>query len=461
MGANTRLTWIAISQVNQPPALFRFGDETVWVDSDGTIRIVTPSVLGRFATDRIDFFKQRGNQRTTPAERLFKNMLSGPTVLLPELRGAISIPVFGPNGTLQDTPGYLEDTKLYYAPPKDFEVMCPDPAVREEAREYLLSEILSDFPFDGPASRAHAVGALLLPFVRSMIEGPTPLHLISKPKAGTGATLLAEVLAYPGAGMPRVITLSGTEDELRRTLFSGLRDGPGAMLLDNVTKLEGASLASVLTQTTMTDRVVGSSRVATAPNRSLWLATSNNPTMSDEIARRTVRIHLDAKTEHPELRNGFRTPDLRRWIVNYRRDLVWYALSLVQAWITSGRPAGTNVLGRFEDWAKVIGGILDVAGIPGFLGNFGQFRCKGDLEYLDMLAFVEAWARDSQKSEVHVQELLPLAGSLNLGSGTEHSRLVRLGLLLHARTDQYFGKLVIRRGGKVNGYNLWRLEETP
>ena len=36
---------------------------------------------------------------------------------------------------------------------------------------------------------------MLLPFVRELIDGPTPLHLIEKPTPGTGGTLLATVAA--------------------------------------------------------------------------------------------------------------------------------------------------------------------------------------------------------------------------------------------------------------------------
>ena len=33
------------------------------------------------------------------------------------------------------------------------------------------------------------------------------------------------------------------------------------------------------------------------------------------------------------------------------------------------KPKGKGTLGRFERWVEVMGGILDVAGIKGFLGN--------------------------------------------------------------------------------------------
>ena len=37
-------------------------------------------------------------------------------------------------------------------------------------------ELLGDFPFTGDAERPHAVGFLLLPFLRELVDGPTPIH---------------------------------------------------------------------------------------------------------------------------------------------------------------------------------------------------------------------------------------------------------------------------------------------
>jgi putative DNA primase/helicase len=37
-------------------------------------------------------------------------------------------------------------------------------------------------------------------------------------------------------------------------------------------------------------------------------------------------------------------------------------------------------LGSFESWAGVLGGILHVAGIPGFLDNAAEFYKRSDAE---------------------------------------------------------------------------------
>jgi hypothetical protein len=81
-----------------------------------------------------------------------------------------------------------------------------------------------------------------------------------------------------------------------------------------------------------------------------------------------VPIRLNAGVDRPEERTGFRhtLPD---WARENRSELVGAALSLAAAWHEQGRPTGGAVLGSYQSWADVIGGILEVAGIPGFLGN--------------------------------------------------------------------------------------------
>jgi hypothetical protein len=119
-------------------------------------------------------------------------------------------------------------------------------------------------------------------------------------------------------------------------------------------------------------------------------------------------------------------------------------LSIVEAWIVAGKPLGNRTLGGFEGWSQVIGGILEVAGIPGFLGNLDRLRERADQETGKIRAFVDCWAARFGLAEV---------------KANERSRSTRLGKLLQVRVDQVFGRYVIRRGGILNGYNMWRLEE--
>ncbi|MDI6771488.1 MAG: hypothetical protein QME77_02735, partial [bacterium] len=61
------------------------------------------------------------------------------------------------------------------------------------------------------------------------------------------------------------------------------------ILLDNLPErrsLDSSALAAVVTSDPWTDHVLGESRMISLPNRALWLITANNPSLSDELARR-------------------------------------------------------------------------------------------------------------------------------------------------------------------------------
>lgn len=97
--------------------------------------------------------------------------------------------------------GYHESGRIYLALPPGVEVAPvspqPSPGEVEAAKSMILTEMMRDFPFVSEADRAHALAAALLPFIRAMITGPTPFHLINAPTKGTGKTLLAQVVTHP------------------------------------------------------------------------------------------------------------------------------------------------------------------------------------------------------------------------------------------------------------------------
>src|SRR2546426_556828 len=113
------------------------------------------------------------------------------------------------------------------------------------------------------------------------------------------------------------------------------------------------------------------------PNRAVWIATANNVRMHEDIGRRAMFINVDARVEDPwemsqreqMMGRKFRHENIMRWAHDHRGQLVAAALSLCQAWIAAGQPKGKYTLGSFESWSWVMGGILDVIGVPGFMEN--------------------------------------------------------------------------------------------
>ena len=470
--------WSVLYGANDPPWLFRFSMRMTWIDTNDEAQpkpqFVTEDRLKFILARQIDWRKE-GKEALIPAHppgSVIKDILATPNTRLPVLGGIVATPVFGPEGKLIATPGYHALARLMYAPHKAF-VLPPIPAKptaadTKAARELLLDDLLGDFPFTGDAERAHALALLLLPFMRPMIDGPTPVHLIEKPSAGTGGTLMVEAIAHitTGAGA-NLMSGEGDEDEWRKRLTSALRVLPTLFIIDNLKdKLDSAAFAAAVTATSWEDRILGKSEMVSLPVRCVWVVTGNNPAISHEIARRSIRIRLDSRADEPWLRRTFRHANLIAWVKENRSRLVAACLTLGQAWVAAGRPLSSQSIGSFENWAQIIGGVLEVAGVPGFLGNLHDLYEASDAEGTLWRGFVTAWWERFKSAEVCVSDLYRLAEDrdivLPLGDGNERSRLIRLGkhvAKLRDRTFRIEGEQTVRvlASGTKARAQLWRL----
>jgi len=467
----TRQAIDALKESNSPPTLFLNGDSLVRLESgengEPRLRKMTVDRMVNELAKRIDWRQTTRNVEVPakPPRDVAQNVLATPDLPFPHLDQIVRCPVFAPDGGIQQEPGYCEATRTLYCPAPGLEIplVSESPTGKElaQAKRIIRTELLGDFPFSGPADRAHALCALLQPFVRPMIDGATPLYLIEKPSPGTGGTLLTDILAFPALGTdPPKITMPGNEGELKRMLFSALRDAPTVLALDNLpeTEIKSPSLSSAITSTECADRVVGTSDTLRLPIRCLWIANGNNPNLARDLARRCVFIRIDAAQEAPDQRTGFLHPDLKGWARKNRGDLIWAALTICQAWVAEGMPAGKGTLGMFESWAETMSGILDVAGIPGFLENLHERRAEADYGTEDLTLLVEGWFRKFRDRRVCATQLLPCAEHLDLGS-EEQSRRICLGQLLSRNRDKKLDKLFIRRGRSRNGSHTWYLEK--
>jgi putative DNA primase/helicase len=464
--------WDAVLKRNKPPTLFRYGNRIVRIEDGDTgeaiAREVTVDRMIHYLARAISWYKERKNTDVParPPREVAKDMLATPNNRLPILNRITRVPVFNPDTTLMIEPGYNESTGTLYLPPRSccFLPVADSPASDELALavDFIGKELLGDFLFVDAASRAHAFAAILLPYARGMIRGATPFHLIEKSTPGTGGTLLAQVSTQAFLGRwPSSFAPPRDEAEWRRVLLSRLREGPTVVFIDNIDgQLASSSLASAITCDYYEDRIVGQSDMLLVPVLGLWLGTGNNPELSRELDRRTVRIRLDARMERPELRTGFRYPNLKLFVEENRAVLVWAAHTIIQSWIAAGAPKALKTLGMFETWAGTMGGILAHAGIEGFLEGFGSM--DSGFEDAALHEFIRRWWQAYRDSVVTTSELLPFAADgLDIGDGDENSRKIRLGRLLYRYRDRCIEGVCLQHLEKKQNSRTWRLVSIP
>lgn len=460
--------------MNEPPLLFRQGNRLVRLDGqDDAVRLADLDMDGltrHLARAALWWDVMRGRSEYPPT-RVVRCMLAEPDPPLPPLQRIVRTPVFAADGVLQTKPGYAPRSQTYFCPFHPSETFrvpsAPTRAAIDRARRLIAEDLLGDFPFVAAADLAHAVALLALTSVRDMIDGPTLLHLIEKPSPGTGASLLVEVITSIAVGAPAAaMTASGNLEEMRKRITAGLRSGPAVLLWDNLRpRLDSDALAAALTADVWEDRMLGHSTVVRLPVRCAWVATANNPTLSPEIERRTVRVRLDARSDQPWLRpaSGFRHPDFREWVREHRTVLGEAVLTLVQAWVAQGRPVPADVpsLGMYEGWRRTMAGILHVAGLPGFLNIEKTDGAASDPASPATLAFLAAWLARFGEARVTVSDLYTIAAEyalpVGLGGQNVHSRKIRLGQFLAVHRDQVIGGVRLVQDGTKRRAICWRL----
>lgn len=315
----------ALEKANTPPWLYRRGNALARVSDQAELDFLGNASL-KGELDRVANFvakkDARGELIQVPAKvpgEVATDILSRPSKSwnFPNLESIVKVPVLLPSGEILLKEGYNPDSGILLHL-NGLEGLRSDIPV-DEALELLLNNAFVDFPFVEAAGKAHTLTLLLQTFVRPVITGPTPLYLIDAPARGTGKGLLSDATALivTGKSAP-VMSLPRDGDELEKRITAMLLASSNFILLDNVTTLEGDALNAALTSELWRGRRLGKSEMLEVNNHATWLATGNNVTLSDEMARRTIPIRLDAGVERPEERKNFRHKHLPDFVTAHR-----------------------------------------------------------------------------------------------------------------------------------------------
>ncbi|TDB72452.1 hypothetical protein E1264_41890 [Actinomadura sp. KC216] len=412
-------------------------------------------------------------EEITPPREILSSVLAGKTWPgLAPLRGVIGAPVLRRDGTLLQRPGYDPATGLYLAAKVALPPVPDQPTDQQvsEARDFVLTRFLRDFPWSSPADRANYVALLVTPILRHFTRSLTPFALIDATMPASGKSILTG-----GPGMlygQRVIPWAYTEEELRKSITAVLAEQVGVVVWDNLaegTVIDSATLALLVTAGVWSDRQLGASRNIATVNDRLWMATGNNLQVGGDMASRTVRVHLDPNMPRPEQRDQsrFGIPHLDQWITTPSNQLtvLWHLLVLVLDWTRNGAPrADTVSMRQFTPWAQALGGFLAHHGIEGFLTNAADVRGI-DEDETRWRAFLACWHTLHGTQPMTAAELRASGEPDRIGSDeldrwegqfiTTHTgrppNVLALGRLLTGQVGRWRGDYVIRSAKNQRG----------
>lgn len=275
---------------------------------------------------------------------------------IPALNGILESPTMRPGGTVLNAPGYDPQSGLFLDSKLKFAAIKDEPSFDDAQQALaLLQELVKGFPFVNAAGRSVALAMMLTPFARFAMRS-APMFVISAPKMGSGKTLLSNLPNYLASGKPSsLISQSDTPEEERKRLLALLLQGSIVTVIDNVERpLKSDALCTALTEPTIQDRILGSTRVISVPTRTVWIATGNNIRIDGDLTSRCLLCALDPECERPEERSF--EVNLHDYAPRNRNVLASACLTILRAYVVAGSPLNskTPVYGRFEQWSKMV-----------------------------------------------------------------------------------------------------------
>ena len=390
------------------------------------------------------------------------------------LNGIIAAPTLRADGSILDKPGYDDESGLLFYPCGIAFPAIPSTPTRSEAVTALdlLLDLLSTFSFVADEDRAVILSGLLTALIRRSL--PTaPLHAITSPVAGSGKSMLVDMISTMVTGKPAPVIAQGrTVDEMQKRLGASLIAGDSIISIDNCSSTIGGDLlCQATTQQILRIRLLGYSQNIDVPSNASVFVTGNNLAIAGDMTRRTLLGSLDPKVERPELLT-FPT-DPRQSVREDRGSIVAAALTIMRAYHMTGLHSSVPALGSFEEWSHRVRDPLIWLGLPDPCITIEKTR-RSDPKLSALTAVIQQWWLAAGSEKLLVKKLVETAANhpdlyaaltavAGDGYGTVDNN--RLGRWLNRNKGRVvgIGDGLDRRGAKItdcgilHGNSLWQV----
>ncbi len=385
---------------------------------------------------------------------------------LPILAGIARQPMIDAHGQVVSAAGYDARSRLYCAfDPAKFARPAATEANARAALERLL-HLVREFRFATARDRSTALAAFFTAALRPGL-GRAPAFHVRAPSPGSGKSLLCDVIArFAGPGHPLKVSYPRTDDAATKAILAALLESPAVIDFDDMTidwRPFGA-INRLLTSETMTDRVLGVSKMATVRTDTLVLGSGNNTGPTGDLNRRVVVIYLDPGEESPATMR-YKGDPLRE-IEENREALVADVLTIVEAYIAAGSPKAdlspiATYGGRWTELCRqplVWLGLEDPA-----TGLIEQLRDDPDLASLGGL--LQAWHAQHGEKPVTLRALMTdpdgdlpeaIEDLPSVGEGNLISRRSRMGQYLKRNAGRPVGGLKLEKA-EIGERGAWRV----
>lgn len=411
---------------------FQRASQCVVVAGNDLRPLITNVELGGYLSQKTEFVyvNGRGLPEYKPLSSVHGNTwLNNPSEVnrLPKLKLFSRNPVYAPDWQLV-SPGYNASSGIYYA---GNEITPRDGTAH-------LDALLKDFCFRKPGDRTNYLGMLVTCVLVSHFIGSKPAVLLNGNQPGLGKSILAQIIAIIRDGkMVQTATYNPDDQEFEKRLGTLVRDGFTTLIIDNAkarkNKTDGIDspcLERSITDPELSFRLLGKNASIRAENSHIFCITANAPDVSRDLVTRSVIVNLEH--EGDPTKRSFSLADPEGYAEDHREAILGELLGMIERWKAAGRPlADTHTRFDKRNWGRIVGGILAVNGLQGFLSNAEEAATEFDHTRRDFAELVALLAE--KPGEIfRPGELTVLAmkhGLLQeaLGAGSERSQSTKMG----------------------------------
>lgn len=397
---------------------------------------------------------------------------------IPILRRVVRCPVLRADGTILQTDGYDQASKLFLDSQVAFDVVPESPTFSQvtSATDDLM-DIVGDFPFVDDEHRAAWLASLLTPFARESYTGPTgPLFAFDASGRGSGKGLLASIVSTIVCG--RVANVQGVpqdDAEFRKNITAKAMNANAIEVYDNVAGRFGCpSLDAAITTSLWTDRELQKSSILELPLRMTWFATGNNIQFAADMSRRVCHIRLEPQIERPDLKDGFKHKYVLEYVQQNRARFVAASLTILRGFFAAGKPdQKLPAWGSFEGWSSIVRNVVVWAGLPdpGLTRKAVQANDDDTEALREMIRALNLV--DPQQKGLRAAQMIRIAQRGDFVIPVEHSEVLRDAIeeFTQAQIDRVGNRLSYRLRGvrkrivgahhldlkKTNGQRLWKV----
>lgn len=331
--------------------------------------------------------------------------------MLPEVKTYLRRPAFSPMWEFYG-PGWHEKPQILIHSMEVEPVLAAEPGGRDAGFDTLpkhLKAVLGEFVFKDESDLANAVAFFLTGALANMFVGSgKPLALVEGNQPNIGKTLLVRALGVILDGREPVATsFTVDDDELAKRMCASVRNpGSSVLLIDNAKLAKGEVLTSAIIEANslapeVNLRILGKSEYVRRPNDILWAITVNRASASSDMISRSlpVRMHYEGDPQKRKFANA----DLIEYAMRYRKEILGELFGLVIRWIQNGKPKAERAH-RCGPWSQIVGGILSVAGVHGFLANIDEARESFSVDSDDLSALAEVAIRHGPPAVVETKD---------------------------------------------------------